>query len=188
MSNTEFTIELAAGVEGFGSGDHPSTQMVLQALYALQSVYDFSHIIDMGSGAGLLAMTAANLWPESKVVAADIQASAVAMAQKNIAHNHLEKRVEVVRSNGYNHSQIRAQAPYDLVICNMTADPLVMLASGLRSSIASGSIVILSGILLWRSAEILAVHAQIGLQPLLPVMGMEDWETHVLIQQDMPTE
>lgn len=180
MEHNEFSLDLVAGASGFGSGEHPTTHTVLQVLYALATEHHYANILDMGCGAGLLAMTAAHLWPQARVLAADIQASAVQVAGQNIAHNGLQSRIDVIRSDGYRHAEITARAPFDLIICNMTADPVVRLASGLRQVLAEEGLVILSGILVWRSAEILALHAQMGLEPVLPVLNREGWETHIL--------
>lgn len=183
MEHGEFSLDLVAGAEGFGSGEHPTTHTVLHVLYALAEARIFTNILDMGCGAGLLAMTAAHLWPQAKVLAADIQASAVKIAQQNIAHNELESRIDVIRSDGYRHAEIAARAPFNLVICNMTADPVVRLANGLRQTLAEDGLVILSGILVWRSAEILALHAQMGLESVLPTINREGWETHILAKR-----
>jgi ribosomal protein L11 methyltransferase len=181
--NREFSLELMAGAEGFGSGEHPTTQTMLQAMYAMAAVQEFRHILDMGCGSGLLAMTAAHLWPHATIVAADINARAVQVATQNVAHNGLQDRITIVRSNGYRHAVIAATAPYDLILCNMTADPILQLASDLASNLSEDGAAILSGVLLWRSAEVLTMHAQLGLESRLPTLHRDGWETHVLVKR-----
>lgn len=176
----EFTLELVAGAAAFGNGEHPTTQMALQVLYALATQRDFTNILDMGCGAGLLGMTAARLWPRAQVLAADIEPAAVATAARNIAHNGLDARMTALRSDGYKHPAITAAAPFDLILCNITADPIVRLAPALPRVLAESGVAVLSGVLLWRSAEVLALHAQQGLHPVLPTLSSEGWETHVL--------
>lgn len=179
----EFSLELVAGAEGFGNGDHPTTQMALQLLYALATQREFSRILDMGCGSGLLGMTAAKLWPQSQVLAADIEQSAVEMTRRNSGHNDLAARMTVLRSDGYKHATIAANAPFDLVLCNITADAIVRITPHLPKLLAEEAVVVLSGILLWRSAEVLAMHAQLGLHPVLPTLSADGWETHVLARQ-----
>lgn len=184
MSDAEFSLELIAGAGGFGSGEHPTTHLALQAMHALAAVQDFDTILDMGCGAGLLAMTAAHLWPQAEIIAADIQTSAVEISRRNITHNGMDGRIQVLRSNGYRHKAIQEHAPYGLVLCNITADPLVAMAGDLKKILAPEGVVVLSGILRWRGEEVLAVHAAQGLRPLLPPLAMGEWEAHVLAFAD----
>lgn len=174
----DFSLDLVAGSTAFGDGGHPTTQLALRAMMALAALRPFHSILDMGCGAGLLAMTAAHLWPQARIVAADIEAEAVHVAQQNFALNGLD--IQAVRSDGCRHPVIRGAAPYDLMLCNITADTIVRLASGLRKVLAKDGVMVLSGILTHRSAEILALFAQSGLHPLLPTLAGENWETHVL--------
>lgn len=178
----EFSLDLVAGSTAFGDGGHPTTQLALQAMVALAALRPFNSILDMGCGAGLLAMTAAHLWPQARIVAADIEAGAVRVAQENFALNGLEERVQAVRSDGCRHPDIQAVAPFDLMLCNITADTIVRLANGLCKVLAEDGVIVLSGVLTHRSAEILALFAQSGLHPLLPTLVKETWETHVLMR------
>lgn len=178
----DFSLELIAGADGFGDGEHPSTQLALQALYALAAAYPARNVLDMGCGSGLLAMTAAHLWPEARVLAADIEASAVDIAAQNIAHNGLSERIQVLRSDGYRHKAITAAAPFDLVLCNMTADIILPLAAGLQQALAEDGIAVLSGVLHWRSQEVLAMHAHLGLQEAATPLSHEGWDAHILIK------
>lgn len=175
-----FSLELVAGAGGFGDGEHPTTNLALQAMHALASVRDFRQILDMGCGSGLLAMTAAHLWPKARILAADVEASAVGIAKRNAAHNGLSDRIEVIRSEGYRHKAIREAATFDLIVCNITADPMVSMAADLRKALAEDGVAVLSGILRWRSHEVLAMHAHLGLQPVIAPLGMGEWEAHVL--------
>lgn len=178
----EFSLELVAGAEGFGSGEHPTTHLALQAMYALSAVHDAERILDMGCGSGLLAMTAAHLWPQARLWAADIEQSAVDTAARNIAHNGLAERITVLRSDGYRHRVLREHAPYNLVLCNITADPLLAMAADLRDMLAAGGIAVLSGILRWRGQEVLAMHTHLGLEPAIAPLAMAEWEAHVFVK------
>lgn len=184
MDDSEFSIELIAGADGFGSGEHPTTQLAMQLLYALAATRDCANILDIGCGSGLLALTAAHLWSNARITAADIQACAVDTTRRNVKHNGLVERIHAVRSDGYRHPDIQQRAPYDLVICNMTADPIVQLATSLDKVLAAGGVVVLSGVLTWRSEEVLALHAQLGIMPLLAPLYSDTWEAHLLAKPD----
>jgi ribosomal protein L11 methyltransferase len=180
MENPEFSLELVAGSDAFGDGGHSSTQLALQAMAALSVEHDFRYILDMGCGSGLLAMTAAHLWPQSRVMAVDIEPKAVELANRNIDHNGFSDRITVLRSDGYRHEKLSTFAPYDLILCNITADQILHIASGVGQVMASDGVLLLSGVLLWRSEEVLAIHAQLGLVPVLPTLSRDGWEAHVL--------
>lgn len=180
MEHPEFSLELLAGSDAFGDGSHPSTQLALQAMAALSAVHDYEYILDMGCGAGVLAMTAAHLWPEARVQAADIEASAVDICRRNVAQNDLSERISVARSDGYQHHAIEVLAPYDLIVSNITADQILHIANGVSHVLAPDGVLLLSGVLLWRSAEVLAIHKQLGFTPILPTLSRDGWEAHVL--------
>ncbi|MGB1539384.1 MAG: 50S ribosomal protein L11 methyltransferase, partial [Rickettsiales bacterium] len=78
--NPLYDLELEAGADAFGDGSHPSTNSALQVMQGLSQHVTFERILDMGSGAGLLAMASALFWPDANVLGADIQESAVALA------------------------------------------------------------------------------------------------------------
>lgn len=179
----DFSLELLAGADGFGDGEHPSTHLALQALHALADVLEPQRILDIGCGSGVLAMTAAHLWPNAQIWAADIEASAVEVAKRNIAHNQLAERITTLRSDGYRDKVIQAAAPFDLVLCNMTADIIVPLAAGLKQVLAEEGVAVLSGILRWRSQEVLAMHAHLGMQPVANPLTLDGWDTHILVKR-----
>jgi ribosomal protein L11 methyltransferase len=179
--NDDFSLDLVAGSTAFGDGGHPTTQLALQAMMALATLHPFRSILDMGCGAGLLAMTAAHLWPQARIIAVDLEADAVRVAQENFTLNGLD--IHAVRSDGCRHPVIQAAAPYDLMLCNITADTIVRLMGGLCKALVEDGVIVLSGVLSHRSAEILALFAQSDLHPILPTLVKENWEAHVLAKQ-----
>lgn len=176
MDNPSFTIRPGAA---FGSGSHPSTQGALTALERLRSRIAPAYVLDMGCGAGTLSLAAASLWPEARVVAADIAPEAVEAASRNASANGLEARIRVLRSDGYGEPVITTQGPYDLILCNILAEPIIRMAHDLGRHLADAGIAVLAGILPWLEAEVLAAHRAAGLASL-ETLAQGSWNTLIL--------
>ncbi len=100
---------------------------------------DRSHVAnlaDIGTGTGLLAFAAIRLWPAAKAVASDVDAVAVAVAAENAAVNGVRLgrargQLELIVAPGLDHPRLQARAPYDLIVANILAGPLIDLAPDL---------------------------------------------------------
>jgi ribosomal protein L11 methyltransferase len=143
-------IRLDAGL-AFGSGEHASTRGCLLALDELARRRRFGRVLDMGCGSGILAIAAAKLW-RARVIAADNDPVAVAVAGANATRNGVAHRIRCLGSEGFGNPRLRARAPFDLILANILADPLCDLARGTARHLAPGGIAVLSG-LLDRQAE-----------------------------------
>ncbi|MFT6531224.1 MAG: ribosomal protein L11 methyltransferase [Limimaricola cinnabarinus] len=132
----------------FGTGHHGTTLGCLKALDA-QAVGGAmpARIADIGCGTAVLAMAAAKVWPEARVMASDIDAVAVEVAEANLAANGMAGQVECLEAAGFEHEALEAAAPFDLVFANILKGPLVALAPEMAAKVAPGGRVILSGIL-----------------------------------------
>lgn len=105
----EVGLEVEAGL-AFGTGHHGTTQGCLLALEVLaRQGFRPRRVLDIGTGTGVLAMAAARLW-RVPVLATDIDAVAVAQAQRNIRRNGVSPLVRAVRANGVHHSLVRQGA------------------------------------------------------------------------------
>jgi ribosomal protein L11 methyltransferase len=155
-------IEVEAGL-AFGSGEHATTQACLEAIDRLARVHRFRRVLDLGCGSGILAMGAARCWP-ARLVAADYDPVAVRVARENIALNGLAGRITTVVSDGMRHSLIRRRAPYDLVLANILADPLIELAPAITRRVAPGGFVVLSGLLDRQALSVEQAYAAAGLR------------------------
>ncbi|MGI9490882.1 MAG: 50S ribosomal protein L11 methyltransferase [Geminicoccaceae bacterium] len=154
-------IQLDAGM-AFGSGEHPTTEGCLRALDQLARRRRFGHVLDMGCGAGVLAIAAAKCWP-SKVLAVDNDEVAVAVARDNARINGVDGRCKALVSEGYAHPMIRASGPYDLVLSNILADPLCEMARDLASHLAYDGVAILAGLLGQQARQVIASHQVYGM-------------------------
>lgn len=159
----------------FGTGEHGSTKGCLLALSRLARP---RRIIDMGTGTGILAIAAAKRF-RRRVVAADIEAEAVRVAGVNAGRNGVGPSVSVVRAGSYRRRAIRRRAPFDLVLANILARPLALLARDLRRSLAKRGVAILAGLLPRQETLVLAAHRAAGLR-LAVRIDVGGWRTLIL--------
>lgn len=137
-------IQIDAG-EAFGTAHHGTTLGCLIALDWLSRLRPLGNVLDLGTGSGVLAIAAAKRG--ARVLATDIEATAVRVARANISLNGAERAVACVQANGLQNRAVSARAPYDLVLANILAEPLMSMADGMRRATGPGAIIVLSGLL-----------------------------------------
>jgi ribosomal protein L11 methyltransferase len=155
-------IELDAGL-AFGSGEHATTQGCLLELDRLAGRRRFRRVLDLGCGSGILAIAAAKLGA-ARVIAADNDPLAVAVARENATRNRVGHRIRCLTSAGYRNPLLRTFGPYDLILANILADPLCALARECARHLAPGGIAVLSGLLDRQAARVIAPHRQARLR------------------------
>lgn len=170
------SLVLDAGM-AFGSGEHGSTQGCLLALETLAPVRP-RRILDLGTGSGILALAAARLWHRA-VLAADNDPEAVRAARRNAASNGLAPSVRVILGDGWRARAILSHAPYDLVLANILARPLIAMAEALARHLAPGGRAVLAGLLDRQAPMVLAAHRRAGLV-LVRRIGLDGWTTLIL--------
>ncbi|MBY5987567.1 50S ribosomal protein L11 methyltransferase [Roseovarius atlanticus] len=147
----------------FGTGHHGTTLGCLKALDRLNAdAGPQDSVLDLGCGTAVLAMAAARVWPEATILASDIDAVAVEVAEVNVAANDLVGRVSCLEAEGLDHPGIAGAAPFDLVFANILKAPLIALAPGITAALKPGGRVILSGILNEQADEVAAVYTEAG--------------------------
>jgi ribosomal protein L11 methyltransferase len=169
-------IEIDAAT-AFGTGEHPSTRGCLLALDDLARRRRFHHPLDIGTGSGVLAIAAAKRL-RRRVVAGDIDPQAVRVARHHARRNGLAGTVRVVRAAGYR-SRGLWRRDYDLVLANILARPLALLARDLKRALASGGVAVLAGLLQRQEAQVLRAHRAQGLM-LSRRIVIEGWSTLIL--------
>lgn len=144
----------------FGTGHHATTSGCLAMLDGMAD-RRFANIIDVGTGTGLLAFAGAYLWPEAKVIATDIDPAAVDVTRENAASNGIDG-VDLVVADGALSDAITAKAPYDLVIANILAGPLVSMAPELAAIAAANATIVLAGLLETQRAQVVEAFEACG--------------------------
>jgi len=163
----------------FGTGHHGTTLGCLTALDAMVARGQVKkNVADIGCGTAVLAMAAAKVWPRP-VLASDIDEVAVEVATANVRANGLSDSVQVIEAAGFDHADLAAAAPFDLVFANILKGPLIALAPDMQAHISVGGQAILSGILNPQADEVIARYEAEGFT-LDSRAEHGDWTTLVL--------
>jgi ribosomal protein L11 methyltransferase len=150
----DVAIEIEAGL-AFGTGHHGTTRGCLLHFDRLLKRRRPKRVLDVGCGAGVLAIAAAKVL-RRKVWLGDIDPVAVAVANGNARLNGVGAFCRAIVSRGVENERLREAAPYDLVFANILAKPLRLLASSLAAVISADGEAVVSGLLLADVAGVLA--------------------------------
>ena len=167
----------------FGSGEHGTTRGCLESLLHLKETgFKPRHILDMGAGSGILGIAAYKLW-KKPVLAVDIDKEATRVACHHRRLNAVpagDKGMTCATGDGYAARPVKAQSKgFDLIIANILAGPLVIMASDLAKNLAKGGRVILSGLLVEQEEDVLSAHTAQGLT-LDKRITHSEWRTLIL--------
>ncbi len=163
----------------FGTGHHGTTLGCLRALDRLiESGFEARKVADIGCGTAVLAMAAARVW-EGEILASDIDPVAVEVAEANLAANGMAGRVTCLESAGFDHPDLKAAAPYDLIFANILKGPLVALAPDVAANLRPGGFAILSGILNEQAQDVAEVYSRSGINEV-DREEIGDWTTLTL--------
>ena len=174
-------IEIDAG-EAFGTAHHATTLGCLLALDTLVHRQTPRRVLDLGCGSGVLAIAASRVLPRAHVLASDIDPTAVEVARSNIRLNRAQGRVRALCAVGLDHRELRRGAPFDLVLANILAGPLIHLAPRVAQAITPGGIAVLSGILSEQAMEVQAAWRAAGFSVQSQLL-LNGWATLVLRRQ-----
>jgi ribosomal protein L11 methyltransferase len=147
-------IEIEAGL-AFGTGHHGTTRGCLMHLDRVLKRRRPRRVLDVGCGAGVLAIAAAKAL-KRKVWLGDLDPVAVEVADANARLNGVAAYCRPLLSRGVENRALRAGAPYDLVFANILAKPLRLLAPSLAAVMSADGEAILSGLLIADVAGALA--------------------------------
>jgi ribosomal protein L11 methyltransferase len=155
------SILIDAG-EAFGTAHHQTTFGCLLAIDELTRRQSFNSVLDLGCGSGVLAIAVARVLPHAQITASDLDATSVAVAIANMKANGVGRRIKCVAANGLDHKDLRGPEQFDLIIANILAWPLIMLAPSIARAAMPGATIVLSGLLECQSPEVLAVYTGFG--------------------------
>ncbi len=159
----------------FGTGTHPSTQMVLRAME--KQIFPGSACLDLGSGSGILSIAALRLGAKT-AVGVDIDPKAEDIARENAAYNHFAApEFTALTGNVTTDAPLMsrlAEAHYDTVLVNIVADVIIGLAPVLPRFLSENSTLICSGILDTRLDEVVSALDRAGIA-VTELFQQEDW-------------
>ena len=154
--------------QAFGTGGHETTSGCMARLDAMKRQgRRFELIADIGTGTGLLAFAALNLWPRAYVTASDIDPVSIDVTADNADANNVvlgqsPGQLALCLASGTDHELIQRRAPYDLVIANILAGPLIELAPALSAIMREAGVLILAGLLNTQAASVIATYRKLG--------------------------
>jgi ribosomal protein L11 methyltransferase len=182
LSSSRWAIEIDAG-RAFGTAHHGTTRGCLLAIGQLAPVLKPRAVLDLGTGSGVLAIAAAKAFAHRvRISAADIDPIAISVARENCRKNGAAGSVSLFVGDGWRPSPAYAAAPFDLVMANILAKPLLKLAPRLRLLTKPGGMLILSGLLAGQAREILARYCATGFN-LVWRRDLEGWATITLTRR-----
>lgn len=166
-------IQLDPGV-AFGTGTHPTTRMCLRWIAQHPERIAQQRVMDYGCGSGILAIAAA-LHKAEHVDAVDIDASAIEATNHNSQTNHVTIHAQLASADA-------PRAQYDVVIANILATPLKVLAPLLAQLVKPGGHLLLAGILERQNDELQAAYAE-----HLPIHAIESMDGWILMHGQKPS-
>lgn len=152
----------------FGTGQHETTSGCLAMLDRVRRLGGrFGNFADVGTGTGILAFAALHLWPRAHAIASDIDPVSVEVTAENARINGValgsgRGRLSLVAAAGVDDPMIHAGAPYDLVIANILAGPLIELAPSICALVEDGGTIILAGLLDTQADRVIAAWRKQG--------------------------
>lgn len=156
----------------FGS-EHQTTKGCLDSLAYIRDK-NIKKILDMGCGSGILSIGAAKLWKSADIYAVDIDDEAVRVTSQNVEDNNVSTQIKVHQSNGYDSDFVRSNAPFDLIVANILARPLIDMSESLNHSLVDGGMCILSGFVDNQLDWVVDAHIALGLK-LIKIFSYDNW-------------
>ncbi|MCL4500152.1 MAG: 50S ribosomal protein L11 methyltransferase [Chloroflexi bacterium] len=169
----DVVIDIDPGM-AFGTGNHPTTQLCIQAIQ--DYIKGGEVVLDMGTGSGILAIAASKLGA-ARVVGFDIDPVAVEAADANVMRLELDDVIDVARAD----SPRAFEGQADIVIANIIPKVIIEMAPDLAAKVAPGGKLVASGIVQERAEEVLAALEETGLTLL---QDRRDGEWVALVMQN----
>lgn len=170
MQEGDLIIELDPGM-AFGTGTHETTSMCIRELE--KYVNKDSKVFDIGCGSGILAIAAAKLGAK-EVVAVDLDEVAVKVAKENVIENKVEENVSVMHGNLTDVIKDKA----DVIVANIIADIIKILAKDVQNFMKEDAIFISSGIILDKVEEVKESLIENGFE-IVEVQKLGEWSAIV---------
>ena len=156
--------------QAFGTGQHATTAGCLTMLTHMkrQGVM-VRNLADIGTGTGLLAFAGLHLWPRALATASDIDAACLDVVADNAAANVVPMgarpgELTMLVAEGMAHPLLEARGPYDLIIANILAGPLIGLAPDFARHMVPGGHLVLAGLLETQEAQVRRAARKAGLR------------------------
>ena len=172
-------IEIEAAL-AFGTGHHGTTAGCLIEIDRLLSRRRYKRMLDLGTGTGVLAIAMA-LLSRQPVLATDIDPVATRTAEANARHNLAGSLLRTATAAGVDHRIFAEEGPFDLVVANILARPLMRMAAGLARRMTPSATLVLSGLRVEDGPRILFAYGAQGFH-LARRQNRDGWLTLTLVR------
>lgn len=169
----------------FGSGEHPTTAGCLATIELLAKRRRFRNVLDMGTGSGILAIATVRAM-KAKVTAIDIDPESIRVTANHGRANQLQGFLRLQPGPGYATPLAQHNAPYDLVLCNILARPLRVMARQAVRVMAPGGVIVLAGLLNTQANSVIEAYRSQGLR-LVRRVARQEWTILTLQKGYSPT-
>lgn len=163
-------LQIDAG-QAFGTGKHETTSACLELIDKIANAKSPQTVLDIGTGTGVLALAAGMVWPNARITATDIDPIAIDVTRQNLSVNQACERkigepsgIALIVADGVEDALIQDDAPYDIVLANILAGPLIDMAKSITSVLSNDGSLILSGLLITQRDDVVSAYAQQGLE------------------------
>lgn len=170
----DISIEIEAGL-AFGTGHHGTTSGCLDMIWDVARRERPGNALDLGTGSAVLAIGLAKM-AHIPVLATDIDPVATAVAAQNVRLNEVGAYVATKTATGFHHPVFAEWAPFDLIVANILARPLMKLAPEMARHVSPGGSLILSGILRRQRDAVIAAYVGQKFRHVR-TLWREDWVT-----------
>lgn len=153
----DLAIEIEAGL-AFGTGHHGTTAGCLEMLEEVARRERPKNALDLGTGSAVLAIALAK-FSHIPVLATDIDPVATRVAADNVRLNGVSSLVETATAPGFHHPVFSRRGPFDLIVANILARPLMRLAPQMARHLTPGGSIVLSGVLERQRNAVVAAYA-----------------------------
>lgn len=158
----DIAIEIDAG-QAFGTGHHGTTAGCLEVIDRVMRAKKPRNALDLGTGSGVLAIAVRKI-ANIPVLATDIDPVATRVAKENVRRNGIASGLSLETATGFHSTVFSRNGPFDLIIANILARPLMKMAPDLARHLAPGGSVVLSGILASQRWKVLAAYNGVNLR------------------------
>ena len=174
LEGGKIPIWIEAG-PAFGTGHHGTTKGCIQSIATELKRKRPQRVLDIGTGSGVLALAALKTGVPY-ALGTDLDKESIRIAHENRKNNRVGRRLKLLHARGAHHALIRSRAPYDLVLANILAKPLVGLAPEIARLVKPGGRIILSGLLTHQEPQVRAAYSGQGLH-LVNRRRLNGWST-----------
>lgn len=158
------SLQIEAGL-AFGTGQHATTTGCLLEIDALQTAPQ--RALDVGTGTAILALAITKRWPAAYVTASDVDPVSIKVSLENVEINGVVAgeaagEIRLVVADGLDDPVLQRRGPYDLVVANILAGPLIEMAPAIAGVLAQGGTLILAGLLTGQADGVEAAYSALG--------------------------